>query len=154
MSDSEEELSLANMSLANMSLIVKQPIATYKSTVTFTGGVTDMRKYIQSYYSIYFNDTLWLVIQYKNHNEFTMIYKSNCAYIILPYKTREYITHNTPYVVNRVNQPLDIIISQEKVYVTYIEPYGDCVYHADFKFSARYECKISELQLITMLNKK
>ena len=133
------------------SLILKEPTVIYKSKITFTGGVNDMSKYIQSYYSMYFNNSLWLVIQYET---FSMIYTSNSAYIIHPYKSREYIHHNTPYVVNRVNQPLDIIISDKLARVRYIEPYGDCVYNADFNFSGMYKFKVTELGLISMLNKK
>jgi len=133
------------------SLILKEPAVIYKSKITFTGGVDDMSKYIQSYYSMYFNDSLWLVIQYET---FSIVYRSNSAYITHPYKTREYIDNNTPYVVNRINQPLDIIISDKRARVRYIEPYGDCVYNADFNFSAMYKFKVTELALISMLNKK
>lgn len=136
---------------SNISLILKEPTGTYKSTITFTGGVDDMRKYIDSYYSMYFNDALWLVIKYET---FSTVYKSNSAYITTPYKTKEYIDYNTPYVVNRVNQPLDIIISEKRARVRYIEPYGDCVYNADFTFFAMYKFKVSELKLMTILNKK
>ena len=148
MSDIED---VSDTEECNISLIVKNPIDKYKSTVTFTGGVPDMCKYIDSYYSMYFNDALWLVILYT---EFSIVYKSECAYITPPYKTKEYIDYNTPYVVNRVNQPLDIIISEKLARVRYIEPYGDCVYNADFTFFAMYKFKVSELTLMTILNKK
>jgi hypothetical protein len=148
-SDTDEEL--YDDTYQERSLILKQPPIIYKSTITFTGGVDDMRKYIQSYYSMYFNDCLWLVIQYET---FSTVYRSNSAYITHPYKSREYIDNNTPYVVNRVNQPLDIIISDKLVRVRYIKPYGDCVYNADFNFFATYKFKVTELSLISILTKK
>jgi hypothetical protein len=82
-----------------------------------------------------------------------MIYKSDSAYITGPFKTREYITHYTPHVVNRSKQPLYIIICKERVHVTYEQPYRLVLYNADFKFYARYEYKVSELELMTMLKK-
>jgi hypothetical protein len=83
-----------------------------------------------------------------------MIYNSNRAYITGLFKTREYIDYNTPYVVNRPNQPLYIIISDKMVHVTYEEPYGDVLYNSDFEFYDRYESEISELTLMTIVKKK
>lgn len=117
--------------------------------------------YINSY-SIYFKDALWLVIHFKSTSgttstsgaskEFSMIYRSNSMYITGIFKTKEYIEYNTPYVVNRPNQPLHIIISDNRVHVTYEEQYGVVLYNADFKFFAKYESVVSELQLMTILN--
>lgn len=73
-------------------------------------------------------------------------------YITGIFKTKEYIEYNTPYVVNRPNQPLHIIISDNRVHVTYEEQYGVVLYNADFKFFAKYESVVSELQLMTILN--
>jgi hypothetical protein len=81
-----------------------------------------------------------------------MIYNSNRAYITGPFKTREYIDYNTPYVVNRPNQPLYIIICDWCVTVTYEEPYGGTLYNSVFKFFAKYESVVSELQLMTIIN--
>ena len=64
-----------------------------------------------------------------------------------PFKTREYIDYNTPYVVNRPNQPLHITICHWCVSVTY----GGVLYNSDFKFFAKYESLVSELQLMTIL---
>jgi hypothetical protein len=73
-----------------------------------------------------------------------MIYMSNRAYITALFKTREYIQYNTPYVVNRPNQQLYIMISDRLAHVTYEDPYGDVIYYnSDFQFYDRYECEIN-----------
>jgi len=109
--------------------------------------------YIKSY-SLYFNESLWLIITFRTTNTFSMIYNSNRAYITGPFKTREYIDYNTPYIVNRPNQPLYIIISDRVAHVAYEEPYGDVLYNSDFEFYDRYESEISELRLMTIVKKK
>ena len=133
------------------------PVDTYKTKLVYASIIPEIGIYINSY-SIYFKDALWLVIHFKSTsgatNDFSMIYTSNRMYVTGPFKTREYIIHNTPYVVNRPNQPLYIIMSDWRVRVTYENRYREVLYNSDFEFYARYEYKVSELQLMTMLNNK
>lgn len=142
-------------------LIVKTPVRTYKNTLIHASSIADIGKYIHSY-TIYFKDSLWLVIHFKSlcgaggadgaGKDFSMIYTSKIMYTTGPFKTREYIDYNTPYVVNRPNQPLHITICHWCVRVTYEERYGGVLYHSAFKFFAKYESVVTELQLMTIIN--
>ena len=154
MSDTEDDEELIPLTVELIPLIVKRPVDVYKTTLIYASNIPEIGKYINSY-SIYFKDSLWLVIQFESTSrEFSMIYTSKRMFITGPFKTREYIIYNTPYVVNRPNQPLYIIISSEWVHVMYEKRYRDVLYNSHFEFYERCESKVSELQLMTMVNNK
>jgi hypothetical protein len=131
-------------------LIIRKPKTTYKTKLVYSSIITSkIGEYINSY-TIYFNETSWLVIQF---NGFSIVYKGLQLFVTGPFKTREYIDYNTHNVVNRPNQPLYIIISHLTARVTYEEPHGDVLYNSHFDFYGRYEYKVTELELMTLVYK-